>query len=218
MVDTAPLLPSLTTAALTSQRLLPVVEPLATLLPAGGLVRGQVVAVGGVAAMSLALGLAVEATTSGSWLAIVDVGEIGLEAAEEFGIALQRIVRVDTDGCVGDRWAELLAATVDGFELVITRAPRGVNAGLARRIAARLKSREAVLILVGSEVTDALDPAFVLRSEAPRWVGVDDGAGYLRGRQVAVAATGRRIPRPRRAELWLPDATGTIRPLEEPPQ
>src|SRR5262245_15192934 len=85
----------LATANLSSSRMLPVVDPLVSLLPDGGLVRGRAVACGGVAAMSLAVSLAVAATASGSWLAVVGVPTLGLEAAEEFGIPLERVVGVD---------------------------------------------------------------------------------------------------------------------------
>ena len=85
----------LATAALSRSRMLPVVDPLVSLLPDGGLARGKAVACGGVAAMSLAVSLAVTATASGSWLAIVGVPTFGLEAAEEFGIPLERVVSVD---------------------------------------------------------------------------------------------------------------------------
>ena len=59
-------------AALTSQRLLPVVAPLRTLLPGGGLRRGRAVTVRGAAALSLAMALVAEAhgrVRGPSWLA-----------------------------------------------------------------------------------------------------------------------------------------------------
>ena len=47
------------------------------------------------AATSLALALAVEATAAGAWLAVVDVPWLGVEAAAELGVPLERLVRVD---------------------------------------------------------------------------------------------------------------------------
>src|SRR5688572_7405587 len=105
----------LSATPLSRMRMLPVVDPLVPLLPDGGLVRGKAVACGGVAAMSLAVSLAVAATASGAWLAVVGVPTFGLEAAEEFGIPLERVVGVDygeQQRSVGDSWAELVAATV----------------------------------------------------------------------------------------------------------
>ena len=210
----------LSAAVLASERMLPVAEPLQPLLPSGGLVRGQVVASRGVAAVSLALALAVEATRAGSWLTVVDVPALGLEAVEELGIPLERVVRVDLPkmaassahpGARGDRgarWAELMAAVVDGFEVIVTRVPTDVAGSLARKVHSRLQARDAVLITLGS--AGPLSPAIELRATQPRWDGLDDGAGYLRGRRVTVSASGRRVPRQRRTELWLPGPGGAI--------
>jgi hypothetical protein len=212
---------TLTQAALTSGRMLPVVDPLVSLLPDGGLVRGKAVSCGGAASMSLALALAVEATASGAWLAVVDVPTFGLEAAGEFGIPLERVVRVDPprrtaaksaksakSGGVGDTWSELMAAVVDGFEVVITRVPQRLNPGLARRVQSRLRAREAVMITLGRPGPISVDTE--LTAADPQWEGVADGWGYLRGRRVTVTSSGRRVPRPQRASLWLPGPDGKV--------
>ncbi len=189
--------------------------------------------------MSLAMSLAVAATASGSWLAIVGVSTFGLEAAEEFGIPLERVVSVDpgrqdippsrAPGSVAsfrgelpvgtaaapaaspaalNVWAELVAATFDGFEVVITKVPQRLNAVLARRVQARMQAREAVLITLGSPGPFSVDVE--LHAGDPHWEGVAAGAGYLRGRRVAVTSSGRRVPRPRRMSLWLPGDDGTV--------
>ena len=201
----------LAAAALSRSRMLPVVDPLSSLLPDGGLVRGRAVACGGVAAMSLAVSLAVAATASGSWLAVVGVPTFGLEAAEEFGIPLERVVSVNpgsTQRAVGESWAELVAATFDGFEVVITKVPQRLNAVLARRVQARMQAHEAVLITLGSPGPFSVDVE--LDAGDPHWEGVAAGTGYLRGRRVAVSSSGRRVPRPRRVSLWLPGVNGTV--------
>ena len=185
------------------------------LLPDDGLVRGKAVSCGGAASMSLALALAVEATAGGAWLAVVDVPTFGLEAAGEFGIPLERVVRVDPpartaakSGGVGDTWSELMAAVVDGFEVVITRVPQRLNPGLARRVQSRLRAREAVMIALGRPGSVSVDTE--LAADDPQWEGVADGWGYLRGRRVTVTSSGRRVPRPRHASLWLPGPDGKV--------
>ena len=80
---------------LARQRTLPVADPLAPLLPDGALAGGRAVSCGGIAATSLALALAAEATAAGAWLAVVDVPWLGVEAAAELGVPLERLVRVD---------------------------------------------------------------------------------------------------------------------------
>jgi hypothetical protein len=197
-------------AHLARHRTLPVVDPLAPLLPSGALVRGQTVACRGVAAPSLALALAVEATATGSWLAVVDVPWLGVEAAAELGVPLERLVRVDARAA-GD-WADLTAAVLDGFEVVITRIPRRLDTGARRRVQARVKAREAVLLAVG----DPPGVDVVMEASAPVWEGVEQGWGHLRGRRVTVESSGRRVPRPRRVDLWLPAPGGGVAVVEEP--
>ena len=92
--------------------------------------------------------------------------------------------------------------------------PKRVNAALLRRVQARVQAREAVLIVVGDHGHLAAD--ITMEASSPVWVGVEHGWGRLRGRRVTVAATGRRVPRPRRAELWLPGPDGAVAPAAEP--
>lgn len=206
--------PVLSGAALAKDRLLPVVEPLSSLLPEGGLVRGQAIASSGPAALSLALATVSGAVVAGSWLAVVDVPMLGLETTAEFGIPLERVVRVDPDhGRAGGRdhgraWAELMTATIDGFEIVITRVPAMLNRALATRVQVRWKAKGAVVVVVGR--TGPVSAAIELESGQARWEGIEPGAGHLRSRRVMVAASGRRMPRPRRAELWLPGPGGVV--------
>jgi hypothetical protein len=209
---------------LARQRTLPVADPLIPLLPDGALSRGRAVSCGGIAATSLAVALAAEATIAGAWLAVVDVPWLGVEAVAELGVPLERLVRVDM-GCVseprsasersaqGGSWADLVAAVLDGFEVVITRVPKRLNAGVIRRVQARVQAREAVLIAVGEPGPLVAD--ITMEASTPVWVGVEHGSGRLRGRRVTVSATGRRVPRPRRAELWLPGPDGAVAPAAE---
>ena len=191
---------------LARERTLPVADPLVPLLPAGSLVRGQAVSCRGIAATSLALALAAEAATAGAWLGVVDVPWLGVEAAAEVGIPLERLVRVDP-GPDND-WADLTAAVLDGFEVVITRIPRRLGASALRRVSARVKAREAVLVTVGDPGPLAAD--VVMDSSAPVWEGVEHGWGHLPGRRITVEASGRRVPRPRRVDLWLPGPDGGV--------
>ena len=158
---------------LARQRTLPVADPLQPLLPEGGLARGRAVACRGVAATSLTLALAAEATAAGAWLAVVDVPWLGVEAAAELGVPLERLVRVEpATPVMPTAWADLVAAVLDGFELVVTRVPRRVNAAVLRRVQSRIQAREAVLLAVG-------DPGPLTRRRGDG--GVDAGVGGRRG-------------------------------------
>lgn len=208
--------PILSGAALARERLLPVVDALAPLLPDGGLVRGQAVSTTGPAAMSLALATVTGAVAAGSWLAVVDVPMLGLETADEFGLPLERIVRVDPGlpGATGaeraQSWAELMTAAVDGFDVAVTRIPPRLGRALATRVQARWKARGAVVVVVGRPAP--VSTAIELETSEARWEGIEPGAGHLQSRRAVVVAGGRRIPRPRRAELFLPGPDGAVVP------
>ena len=117
---------------LARQRTLPVADPLIPLLPDGALTRVAAVACGGIAATSLAVALAADATAAGAWLAVVDVPWLGVEAAAELGVPLERLVRVDLGDaqCVSEprgASAGLQAAT----QITVLNVQRGAG-GLAR--------------------------------------------------------------------------------------
>lgn len=239
----------------------PVLPPLEPLLPGAGLRRGSTVAVGvapgGTGATSLALALAAGASRNGSWVAAVGLGSLGLVAAAELGVALERFVVVadpaapPTGGSGGTGsgghgeagwhggrperagraspnpttarpgggragWPAVVAALVDGFDVVLVAAGRGarLRAADARRLTARVRERGAVLVAVGGDLPGERSPVR-LSVTASRWSGLDRGAGYLRCREVTVEATGRGdAARLRRARLWLPGPDGEVATCE----
>lgn len=196
---------------LARDRLLPVLAPLVPLLPEGALVRGKIVACTGGAAMSTALALAAAPTGEGSWTGVVGLAEVGLAAAAELGVALERLVLVASPRDGGE-WAEVLAALIDGVDVVVAAPPPRLGAGRARRLQARVQARGGVLVLVGPG--EPFAPDLILRSEVRGWEGVGaDGSGHLAGRRVALELGGRRIGAPRRADVWLPGPDGAVAPV-----
>lgn len=197
---------------LAERHTLAVVDPLATLLPGGGLRRGTVVAVGGGAATSLALALVAEASGQGSWVAAVGMPTLGLVAAAELGVALDRLAVVDTPD--RGRWSSVVAALVDAVDLVLV-GPARIRPGDARRLAARARERGSVLLPVGVDWPEA--PDVVMSATTSSWEGLGDGHGHLCARRVRVQATGRRdASRPRATEVWLPAGDGSIAAVSHP--
>jgi hypothetical protein len=75
---------------------LPVLPPLRTLLPAGGLVKGQVVSVGRYGMLCLAL--MAGASAAGAWCAVAGVPEFGVAAAAAAGVEPDRLLLVPGPG------------------------------------------------------------------------------------------------------------------------
>jgi hypothetical protein len=187
-------------------------EALRPLFSAGSLRRGSTVAVatpqstrGG--ATSLLFALLAEATAAGSWCAVVGLPRLGLVAAAEAGIAMERLALVPHPG---PEWAGVVGALIDGVDLVVTATPMGVPAQLASRLAARARQRGGVLVPVGRWPGADL----TLEVVGGSWHGLEQlGRGRLRGREVEVVAYGRgAAARPRRTHLWLPGPTGVATP------
>lgn len=201
--------------ALAGERLLPVLPPLEPLFPAGGLRRGSVVAVSG--STSLALALLAGASGQGSWCAAVGLPGLGLAAAAELGVMLERFPLVPWPGrgCAQGGWAWVVAALLDGVDVVLARPPSdggGVRPADARRLTARARERGSVLV-VGGGPRGWPEPAEVeLAVASAAWEGVGRGHGRLRARRLEVVAGGRgAAARPRRVSLWLPHPDGGVR-------
>lgn len=193
-----------------AERVLPVPEAFADLIPQGGLVRGSTVATTGSAASSLALALAGPTTVAGSWCAVVGLAHLGLLAAAELGVALERTLLVADPG--PQEWAGTVAALLDAVEVVLVQPSQQITPTIQRRLVARARDRGSVLVHVGGRVDVwAAQPDLTVDAGRSQWEGVGIGHGRLRARRVEVAVSGRRgAVRPRRAELWLPGPDGQV--------
>lgn len=190
-------------------RLLPVPPELGALLPWRGLRRGSTVAVVVEAddgapsgSASLVLTLIAAASRAGSWCALVGIPTFGALAAADMGIALDRLALVPNPG---PDWPTVVAALIDGVDVVVIAAPHAVSASIASRLTARARQRGSVLVPYGR--WDGAD--VTLRVVEAAWEGLGDGRGRLRRRQVVIAARGRgAASRPREIRIWLPGDDG----------
>jgi len=200
-----------------TDRALPVLPQLAELLPS--LQRGSTVACEGVAGVSLALTVAAGPAAEGAWVGVAGLPGLVVAAAAELGVPPERLVLVNEPGrAPGQRfgdatWGEVVAALIDGFDVVVlgATAAEALRPGTARRLASRLQARGGVLLLAGG--AGAFTADVTLSAADVRWHGLADGHGVARGRQAVVQVAGRRIPRPRRAPLWLPSPDGSVAPV-----
>ena len=209
--DTPDLPDSVTSAAALRGRddhLLPTRGALRPLFPDGGLRRGTAVGVTGAGSTSLAFALLAGPSAAGAWCAAVGTDSLGLLAAEHAGVTLDRFVLVPDPG---SDWPAVTAALLDAFEVVLLRPPSRLSAPLQRRLAARLRERDRVLLLLGDEGASGPAADLHLTGDTGVWEGLGWGAGHLTSRLLRVRAEGRRLAgRTRQTTVWLPDARGGV--------
>lgn len=206
---------------LAGEQTLPVAADLAELFAERALVRGRTLACTGPAATSAAMAVVAAPVIAGSWLAVVDVPTFGLDAASEAGIPLERVVAIATDSeMVTAGWVEVMAAAVDGFDIVVSHLPRTTSAASAssvtdamlRKLSTRIRQRGAVVVLIddagvvaGSNGTGSNSAGWscdgLVQTTSISWSGLGSGFGHLRERSIDLAASGRRLPGLRQCRL-----------------
>ena len=160
--------------------------------------------------VSLVLATLGAASDDGAWIALVGFPLISAEVAAGFGIDLRRLALVPDPGT---QWTVAVGALLDAMDIVAARPPaRALPAGDVRRLAARARKQQSVLVpyLSGASATTGWPGADVrLLAGDSSWHGAQDGHGRLRARRLIVQAEGRgTAARPRRADLWLPGESG----------
>ncbi len=176
-------------------------------LVGGPLPRGSVVTVRGapgLGATSIGLAIAAAATAAGEWAAVVDPdASIGGLAAVEAGVELARcgIVR----RVPADRWPTVVGALLDGVLVVVAAVPPRLSLGDARRLQARARERQSVLVALESVpgTRTGAWPADATRRiavDAVEWRGLERGSGLLGARVVSAHVAGKGAP-PRTAKV-----------------
>src|SRR4030095_8831767 len=124
---------------LADERVPPGLPALQPLLPGRGLRRGTTVTVASSAALALAL--VAGASAAGSWVGAVGLPDLGIVAAAETGIDLERLALVPSPGARA--WPAVVAALLDAVDVVLVRSPPGLPAAQARRLIARARERRS---------------------------------------------------------------------------
>lgn len=213
------------------ERLLPVADELTPLLTQPGLAPGTVLGAQGPGALTLATAFASEISRTGGWVTAVGLGRMGVSAVAERGASLDRWTFVDEPGNAA---AEVLNALIGNVDVILLAGSVRLTAAHSRRLRTRLRERGTVVIEVGasntagargvgasntagacgvgaSNTAGAFSPDVTMTVERAAWTGLGHGHGRLRERRAEVVAAGRGAASlPRRAVLWLPDASGHI--------
>ncbi|MBO9556098.1 hypothetical protein [Cellulomonas sp.] len=170
------------TSLITTERpAMPVPPPLLPLLP-DGLRRGATTAVLG--STSLVLTVLAHACAGGSWAAVVGQPTVGLLAAAQAGVALDRLAVVPRPGADAPT---VVAALVDGMDVVVVGPEAALTDADRRRLSARARDRGAVLL----STVEWPGASTVLTVEAGRWTGAGAGDGRLRTHELRVTRSGR---------------------------
>ena len=120
--------------------------------------------------VSLLLALISAASAEGAWCALVGLPTISAEAAVEYGLDLQRLAIVPQPGT---SWITAVGALLDAVDIVALRPPARPVPGDVRRLAARARNRDAVLMPFqpGTAANGDTWPAADVRAVCPRTGG-----------------------------------------------
>lgn len=199
---------------LAAEQVLPIPEIFHSLVPGGGLQRGWTTRVeGGSSARALAWAMLSEVTTSGGWIATVDVSGISLEAAREVGVAIERVLIVTSPDRAS--WSATIGALIGAVDVIVFGAPaHRVQPREYRRMASRCRERGTVLVELASANEGQLQYDVTFGVELNAWRGLGQGFGRLQSRRLDVSAAGRRLPGgTRHGRFEIPAADGTLQTI-----
>ncbi|WP_306232460.1 hypothetical protein [Agrococcus beijingensis] len=137
---------------------------------------------------SLALACLGAVMPAGGWGAIVGMADLGIEAARDLGVAIDRIALVPQPGRA---WLDVVASLADAMPVVLAAAPPRVAPTDAARLAARLRQSSSTLLVVGPWP----NAATVVRSVRAEWGGLADGDGRIATGSLLVEAAAGGAPR-----------------------
>lgn len=171
---------------------LPVHPGLSQAFPAG-LRAGHVYSVTG--SIGVALAMLAGASRRGSWCAAVGLPDLGVEAATECGIDLDRLILVPRPG---EHWCQILTELAEITDAILT-APARLHPGDVQRLQARLRTRRTSVIVLGP-----WPRAMTVQARTLGWDGIGQGHGCILRRRLQLDITERH--RNRRVQLDLPVA------------
>lgn len=187
-----------------SVRVLPAFPALAPLLPwPGGIRRGATVCVLG--STSTLLALLSGAMSLGSWGAVAGLPDLGIVAAAEAGVPLERLALVPDPG---PGWPTVVAALIDGVDLVAVATPPGTAESTTAALMDRARRRGCVLLPTSPWPRCDL----TIELTGRRWVGLGAGRGRLRYQEMTLRAVGRgRAAHARTATMAIPAHQAKLR-------
>lgn len=131
---------------------------------------------------SLALACLGAALPAGAWGAIVGMPDLGIEAARDLGVPIERIALVPHPGRA---WLDVVASLAEAMPVVLAASPGRVAPTDAARLAARLRQASSTLLVAGPWP----GAATVVRSVRAEWQGLAAGDGRIAEGSLVVEAS-----------------------------
>lgn len=162
----------------------PVISALEPLFPAGGLRRGVIYELS--PSRSLLWSTLAALTQAGHWVAVVGITHLGLYAARDFGVRLERVVLLPEPGA---EWF-LSTASLAEVTSVVVVSPAGPLPRQAdqERFRARLRERGTTVLVSGSWP----HAEGRLSVDTCRWNGLGHGFGVLSEQELTLSYRSRR--------------------------
>jgi hypothetical protein len=153
-------------------------------------------------------------------LAVVGVPNLGVGAAVEAGVAIERLVLAQPP-MASREWVTTVAALVEGFDVLIVAPPVSLTEHDARRLQSRIVARQSVLLVanvpgalpmsrtsgnasrMGGNASRVFAADLDVHADTVSWSGIERGGSHITQRLVHVRVGGRRCPVPREATLDL---------------
>jgi hypothetical protein len=176
----------------------PLSPGLDSLFPHGGLRRGATYQVDN--SSSLLWALLARATTVGVWCAVVGMPDLGLAAAEDMGVNLDRLILVPYPA---EHWLSVVTALIDVVGIVAVGPLSAPSDRMMGTLLGRLRDREATLVVQSHwPRTEA-----TISVSEHRWQGLGQGRGILHEHRVDITVRSRTSNAVHRCELVI-DAWG----------
>jgi hypothetical protein len=168
------------------------------LFPEAGLRRGSTYEID--ASSSLLWSLLAGPTSQGVWCAVVGMPDVGVAAAEDMGVNLDRLILVPSPD---SQWLSVVSALIDVVGIVALGTHAIPSDRMLSTLTGRLREREATLLVrSGWPRTEAQ-----IGVETHAWRGLGAGHGVLHEHCVRITLNARHGHATRRCDLVI-DHTG----------
>ncbi|MGM1028662.1 MAG: hypothetical protein ACQEWM_02180 [Actinomycetota bacterium] len=130
----------------------------------------------------------------GAWGAIVGMPDLGIEAARDLGVPMDRVALVPHPG---RSWLDVVASLAEAMPVVLAVSPGRVSPTEAARLAARLRQASSTLLVEGPWP----NAATVVRQVRADWQGLADGDGRIAAGSLVVETASGGAPRRARISI-----------------